>query len=206
MSNELTSLTPPLLQAECLGFAYPGFQLLADLSFAIHPGLSWVHGGDGRGKTTLLRLLAGQLQPGTGTIHRRAAPVFLQHPADPGHDTTLASAWLTALQARHPSWNTALAQTLTEAFVLADHLAKPLFMLSTGSRRKLGLVAAAACGAPLTLLDSPFAALDAPSVRVLTQLLTEAAAGRERAWVVADGQLPQGLAGVALAARIDLGD
>ena len=31
-------------------------------------------------------------------------------------------------------------------------------------------------------------------------------AGRERAWVVADGPLPQGLAGVALAARIDLGD
>ena len=196
----------PLAKAEGLGFAHPGHVLFAGLSFDIHPGLTLVRGGDGRGKTTLLQLLAGRLPPASGTVQRRAHTVYFEHPADPAHDATEARAWLAALQAHHRRWNEALAQALAGALALQAHLDKPLFMLSTGSRRKLGLVAAAACGAPLTLLDTPYAALDAPSARVLTQLLAEAATGRERAWVVADGERPPGLAGVALAGHIDLGD
>jgi ABC-type multidrug transport system ATPase subunit len=79
-------------------------------------------------------------------------------------------------------------------------------MLSTGSRRKLGLVAAAASGATLTLLDTPYGGLDAPSSRVLSQLLAEAAQGTQRAWVVADHGLPTALDGVPLAGVLDLGD
>ncbi|MFN5047417.1 hypothetical protein [Roseateles sp.] len=41
---------------------------------------------------------------------------------------------------------------------------------------------------------------------MLTELLAEAAEGRERAWVLADYELPAGLTGVRLAASVDLGD
>lgn len=210
--NPASPASMTLLQAEGLGFAYPGHQVFAGLCFAIHPGLTLVRGGDGRGKTTLLRLLAGTLAPCAGAIHRPAAEVFHEQAADRAHDAIVARDWLAALMPRHAAWDDRLAAELTAAFGLAAHIDKPLYMLSTGSRRKLGLVGAAASGAALTLLDTPFAALDAPSGRVLTRLLAEAAAGQRRAWVLADGELPVSLAGVPglpgppIAGLVDLGD
>jgi ABC-type transport system involved in cytochrome c biogenesis ATPase subunit len=195
-----------LLEARGLGFAHPGTDVLRGLSFRVGPGLTIVRGGDGRGKTTLLRLLAGVLAPTAGAIERHAASVFYEQPADAAHDQVVAKAWLDAQRARHAGWNDELVSALAEAFVLVPHLGKPLFMLSAGSRRKVGLVAAAASGAPLTLLDTPFAALDAASARVLADVLAEAAEDTARAWVVADHEIPAVLQGVALAGVIDLGD
>jgi ABC-type transport system involved in cytochrome c biogenesis ATPase subunit len=212
MKPAAPAMSTTLLQAEGLGFAYPGHCLFSDLTFAIRPGLTLVRGGDGRGKTTLLRLLAGTLAPGAGVIHRQATGVFHDQAADRAHDATVARDWLAAWVPRHAAWDDRLAGELTAAFGLAGHIDKPLYMLSTGSRRKLGLVAAAASGAALTLLDTPYAALDAPSGRVLTRLLAEAAAGQRRAWVLADGELPAGLASLPvlpvlpLAGLVDLGD
>lgn len=195
-----------LLEARGLGFAHPGTDVLRGLSFRVGPGLTIVRGGDGRGKTTLLRLLAGVLAPTAGAIERHAASVFYEQPADAAHDQVVAKAWLDAQRARHAGWNDELVSALAEAFALVPHLGKPLFMLSAGSRRKVGLVAAAASGAPLTLLDTPFAALDAASARVLADVLAEAAEDTARAWVVADHEIPAVLQGVALAGVIDLGD
>jgi ABC-type transport system involved in cytochrome c biogenesis ATPase subunit len=194
-----------LVTAQGLVFSYPQADLLHGLSFTITPGLSFIQGGDGRGKSTLLRLIAGALQPSAGQLHRHARTLYFEHPADPVHDQTVARAWLDALGSRFPRWQAGLAAELTERFGLADHIDKPLYMLSTGSRRKVGLVAAAASGAQLTLIDSPFAALDARSCQVLLQLLSEAAANPGRAWVMADHVLPPGLAQAPLAGRIDLG-
>lgn len=194
------------VRAERLAFAHPGLTVLSDLSFEIRPGLAWVRGGDGRGKTTLLRLIAGELVPSAGTLERRVGTAYFERPDDPAHDAIVAKDWLAARQARLPGWQPEAAAHCIEALRLGEHLAKPMYMLSTGSRRKVGLVAAAAGGAPLTLVDMPFAALDAPAVRAVTGLLAEAAAQGERAWVVADHELPQALAGVALSALIDLGD
>ena len=163
----------------------------------IAPGLTLLRGGEGRGKTRLLRQLAAE-QP---------IDCFFEHPADAAFDAVVARAWLARLQPRFAAnWQPAVAAALIKGFGLAEHIDKPLFMLSAGSRRKVGLVAAAASGATLTLLDTPYAALDARSGRVLNALLIEAAESTERAWVVADYALPAGLAGVRLAALIDLGD
>lgn len=200
------SVNEGLIEARGLGFAHPGVDVLRDLSFRVGPGLTIVRGGDGRGKTTLLRLLAGVLAPTDGSIDRRALPVFFEQPAEAAHDEVVASDWLEARRARHTGWNGELASALAEAFALGPHLAKPMYMLSAGSRRKVGLVAAAASGAPITLLDTPFAALDPGSARVLAQLLQEAAEDTARAWVVADHEIPALLQGVALAGVIELGD
>lgn len=195
-----------VLQALGLGFRHPGTDVLADLSFTIGPGLAWVRGGDGRGKSTLLRLMAGALAPTAGVLSRHAESVWFEDAADVAVNDTVAQAWLDARRARHAGWDVALEHRLVDTLGLAEHIAKPLYMLSTGSRRKLGLVGAAASGARLTLIDAPFAALDMPSVRVLTALFAQAAADPRRAWVVADHERPAALAGVPLAAWIDLGD
>jgi ABC-type multidrug transport system ATPase subunit len=197
---------PALVETQALAFAYPGLNLLTGLSFAIHPGLTWVHGGEGRGKSTLLRLLSGALLPTGGTLQRQPGAVFHETMTDKSLDPVPARAWLQATQARYPDWDIGQAQRLVQGFDLADHMAKPIHMLSTGSRRKLGLVAAVASGARLTLLDQPFAALDAASRTLLAELLAEAAQDEVRAWVLADYELPAALAGVRLAGLVELGD
>ncbi len=195
-----------LLQAHDIGFAHPGHTLFAGLSFAIGPGLTLLRGGDGRGKTTLLRLIAGEIAPTAGRIERHAAALFFELPADPAHDEVPVCDWLAARQQRFGGWRADMASELIEGFGLAEHFDKPMYMLSTGSRRKAGLVAAAASQAPLTLVDMPYAALDAPSSRLLTRLLADATAQATRAWVIADHEVPAGLADVNGLAVVDLGD
>jgi ABC-type multidrug transport system ATPase subunit len=73
------------------------------------------------------------------------------------------------------------------------HLEKRLNMLSTGSRRKVMVLAALASGAAVTLLDQPFAALDVASVRIIQEVLREASDHPSRAWLVADYEAPANL-------------
>ncbi len=191
--------------AQDLGFAHPGRPVFAHLSLAVRPGLTVVCGGEGRGKTSLLRIMAGTLAPSAGRITRRTDSVCFDEPADASHDDSVVQAWLDARRARFAGWQAGVAAALIDAFALAPHVAKPMFMLSTGSRRKVGLVAAAASGAALTLVDMPFAALDAASRRVVCELLSDAAEG-DRAWVIAGHERAPCLAQVALSASVELGD
>jgi ABC-type nitrate/sulfonate/bicarbonate transport system ATPase subunit len=165
-----------------------------------------VAGGEGRGKSTLLQLMAGTLKAQSGSLHRPASSVFFENPGNPDDDDTPARAWLASVRPRFVDWDVTRASEAIDGFGLADHIDKPMFMLSTGSRRKVGLVAALASGASLTLLDAPFAALDAASCRRLVNRLVQAAEDPRHAWVLADYELPAGLAGVPLAGRIGLGD
>ena len=67
---------------------------------------------------------------------------------------------------------------------------KRLNMLSTGSRRKVGLVAALASGAKVTLLDQPFVSLDQSSIRDLKEILTDCGRNPQRAYLIADYEKP----------------
>jgi ABC-type multidrug transport system ATPase subunit len=194
------------LRAQAMGFAYPGVSVFEGLDFLIGPGLSIILGGDGRGKTTLLRLLAGELTPSTGKLERVVPSLFSADPHNPDDDTLSARQWLARHRARYPSWDEALEARLIEGFSLEVHRDKQLFMLSTGTRRKIWLTAAFACGASLVLLETPFSALDLPSRRHLAGLLRECAEARSQAVVIADHALPDELAGMQPAACVALGD
>lgn len=204
MSNR--PISAPWFEAHDLGHAEGGHAVLRGLTFRIGPGLTLVRGGEQRGKTTLLRLLAGELQPSQGTLQRHAAQVFRADRAEPEHaERTIAQAWAQHGR-RWPAWDDALARDLADAFGLTEHLHKHPHMLSTGSRRKAACVVAFASGADVALLDVPHASLDASSSRVLTELLAEAAQHPRRAWVVADYEPLPGIADSAYAGVIDLGD
>lgn len=154
----------------------------------LHPfpsGLIAVTGGERSGKTTWLRRLAGDLPdaPYPFAAHPDARWLDLGLPAQDG--LTPLQVW-EAMRARSPRWNAALQEDLVQALQLAPHSAKQLYMLSTGSRRKVALVALLACGASVTCLDQPYAALDRASVAVLRGFLADVADHPQRAWVVAD--------------------
>ncbi len=203
----------PVLRVEGLHFAWPGQpQLFDGLALALGPGVHLLRGDDGCGKSTLLALLAGERAAQGGTL--RVAGVSLQldaaayrqavfwiAPDTEVFDAVSATEVWATLGARHPSFDAALLAELADAFGLTAHAHKPLYMLSTGSKRKVWLCAAFSAGAPLTLIDQPFAALDGPSIRLLRELLAEATEHPRRAWLLADHEAP---AGLALGQVIDL--
>ncbi len=205
--GEGASAPPAQARLRGVGIDAGGTRLFDGVTADIPAGLTLVRGGDGRGKTTLLRLLAGGVAPDRGRVERLAPFTFWVDPRSAGaDDATPARQWLAAQRAHFPDWREDVATRLCEAFALDEHLDKGLSMLSAGTRRKVGLAAAFASGAALTLLDTPLAALDARSREVVAQLLDEAAGSPQRAYVVADYELPDGIAEGRLAALIDLGD
>ena len=163
---------------------------IRNLSFTWPAGVSWVCGDEGTGKTTLLRLLAGDVQPTSGTVRVPAGGVFWVDLQDPAHDSTTVQACWDALRAQYLHWNDALLQDLADALDMHQHREKRLNMLSTGSRRKVMVVAALASGATVTLMDQPFAALDLASIRIIQEVLQEAADHTSRVWIVADYEAP----------------
>lgn len=146
---------------------WQGLQLL--------PGLTAVVGDEGSGKTHLLRALTSA-RPDALWLDLRL----------PEHDQHTPRQFWRDLQAKRPHWQADWQDDLTEALRLGEHLDKALYMLSTGSRRKVALVGLLASGAALTCLDQPFAALDLASVRVLRDVLQDMAEHPTRAFWVAD--------------------
>ncbi|MES3003389.1 MAG: ATP-binding cassette domain-containing protein [Pseudomonadota bacterium] len=147
--------------------------LPADLR-PLPPGLVAITGDEGSGKTHLLRRIGEQ-----------PSALWLDLSLPGQDDQTPQQVW-EALQQQHPLWNTQLQQDLIEALDMLPHLGKQLFMLSTGSRRKVALVGLLSSGAMVTCLDQPFAALDASSARVIREFLADMADHASRTWVVAD--------------------
>ncbi len=191
---------------ESVTWAPAGVPVFSDCSLELLPGLSLVRGGEGRGKSSLLRLLAGRIVPDAGSVRRDAGEVWLEDPSDPAHDPEVARGWLATRQGRFPNWSEAVAADLAEALALGPHLDKPMYMLSAGSRRKIGLVGAVASGAGLTLLDTPYAALDGRSCRVLDEVLAEASEDPSRVWVIADYVRPAGWGEAVRCREVDLGE
>lgn len=179
------SAPTPFLQAQELTHGP-----IQNLSFTWPTGVSWICGDEGTGKTTLLRLLAGDVQPLRGTVSAPEGGVFWVDLQSPAHDTTTVQACWDTLRVHYPKWDDALLQDLAEALDMQQHHDKRLNMLSTGSRRKAMVLAALASGATVTLLDQPFAALDLASIRILKEFLSEAAEHPSRTWIVADYEAP----------------
>ncbi len=206
-----------LLRVDGLAFSYPQRVLFDGWSMCIGPGVTLVRGGEGVGKTSLLRLLAGELVAQAGELQIRgvslqAQPedyrrsVFWIDPRTEAFETISVNQFFDLQRAKWPGFLPAEAPAWTDLLAglsLTEHLDKPLYMLSTGSKRKVWLAAAFAAGATVTLLDDPFAALDKASIRYVLQLLAAAAGQGQRACVVAHYEAPPG---VALAQVIDLGD
>jgi ABC-type multidrug transport system ATPase subunit len=147
-------------------------------------GLIAVIGAEGRGKTSLLRRLSGDLLSLPGQEPLPEA-VWLNLSLPDKDDQTPTQVW-SALRQRYPAWSDDLQQDLMQALKLTPHVGKSLYMLSTGSRRKVALVGLLASGAKVTCLDQPYAALDGASIKVIREFLFDMSDHPSRSWVVAD--------------------
>lgn len=182
MSSPSASRSAPVLCVQDLYFGFDANLLFKGWSANFPPGLSLVLGGDGGGKTSLLRLLAGDARPQAGTVTLHGldatdahqayrAHVFWRDPRAPWADTLTPQAWVDDIGPGHAQWSAVDWNVHVAGFGLAPHLHKPMYQLSTGSQRKVLLAAALASGAALTLIDEPVAALDKASIAYLLQAL-----------------------------------
>ena len=206
--------TPAVLLADKLHFQYLEPALFTNFSVRVMPGVTLVCGGSGSGKSTLLRLLAGVQPLSAGQLHIHGISlqdepeayrqqVLWTEPRSTVFDELTALQYFELQRRTYGGFTTSHLAGLIKGLNLEPHVNKPLYMLSTGSKRKVWLAAAFASSAAVTLIDEPFAALDTDSTGFALQLLEDAATHGARAWVIAHFEQP---GKVALAGRIDLGD
>lgn len=203
---------PAILCIRSFSAGYPGGEtVLHDWSADIGPGATLLYGDTGSGKTLLLKALAGEL-PASGSasidgisLERDPAAfraqVFHADPKSPSWDELQPAEAAARMAEGGAGHDAAQWQRIALALGLAPHLDKKMFMLSTGSRRKVWLAAALASQRRVTLLDEPTAALDLPSMRAFWSELAAAANDARRAIVVASYEHP---AGAQLAATLEL--
>ena len=165
--------------------------LFRGLNLTLQPGeVVWLRGRNGRGKTSLLRILAGLSTPAEGSVSLQGlagdAPssprdsasrgdlLYIAHANALKDDLSAAEAleFLARVHGHLPSSQSILA-ALTRLGV-AGHAQAPVRTLSQGQRRRVAL-ARLALGSQsrIWLLDEPFDALDDAGVNALNGLLSE---------------------------------
>ena len=174
-----------VLQTRALAGERGDRRLFEGLDIALAAGsVTWLRGRNGRGKTTLLRLLAGLASPAAGEIEVLGRPqraggpdarrmwVYIGHQNALKDDLTVTEA-LRFLARLHglPQDETALKQALTR-LGMAQRRHAAVRTLSQGQRRRVALARLAlSAAAPLWLLDEPYDALDSDGIEALNTVI-----------------------------------
>lgn len=158
--------------------AYGAQRVLTDLSLRFPEGqASCILGPSGRGKTTLLRLIAGLEIPDHGAISgtegKKISAVF-QEDRLFENLTAEKNVLLTA----GPGFTRADARALLDALGLGDSARVRARDLSGGMRRRVAVARALAADYDLLLLDEALSALDAATRATVLDVIRDRAAGR----------------------------
>jgi ATP-binding cassette subfamily F protein 3 len=162
--GENVNQSKDVLTTENLSVGYPGYALLLEnLNLYIRAGQRIaLTGQNGTGKTTLLRTIAGKLEPLAGTV-RLGQTIKLGYMAQ---EQELLDASLSALETiqRVASFNETQARHFLHFFLFSgDDPLRPSGELSYGERARLQLALLVAQGCTFLLLDEPINHLDIPS-------------------------------------------
>ncbi|KAL8150296.1 hypothetical protein V2J09_020104 [Rumex salicifolius] len=163
---------PPIISFSDASFGYPGGPLLfRNLNFGIDldSRIAMV-GPNGIGKSTILKLIAGELQPSSGTVFRSAKvriAVFSQHHVD-GLDLT--SNPLLYMMRCFPGVPEQKLRGHLGSFGISGNLAlQPMYTLSGGQKSRVAFAKITFKKPHLLLLDEPSNHLDLDAVEALIQ-------------------------------------
>ncbi|MBD1853995.1 ribosomal protection-like ABC-F family protein [Leptolyngbya sp. FACHB-711] len=126
-------------------------------------------GANGTGKSTLLRILAGQLQPSSGNIHRQGSIYYLPQ-ISTIHQQMINKTVLEMLMETTEEWWTVTGLLETQFHNQID-LSLPVHALSGGELTRLFLAIAFAQTPDILLLDEPTNHLDYHALEALRRLL-----------------------------------
>jgi heme exporter protein A len=133
--------------------------LFEGLSLALAPGGAlWLRGPNGAGKSSLIRLAAGLLRPAAGTVERFGRVALIDEAA--ALDAELPLRCALDFWARVDTVDGHTVDRAMETMALHPLAEVPVAMLSTGQRKRAGVVRVIASGAPIWLLDEPANGMD----------------------------------------------
>ena len=165
-----------------LGLTYPDHGTsvcaLSDITFEVRRGeFVSVIGPSGCGKTTLLHVLAGLLLPSTGVVELAdqepgqppsAALVFQENSLFPWMTVLQNAAFGLEMRKVGRTERERRAARMLERFGLGGRERDYPRQLSTGMKQRVAVIRAFLSGAPVLLMDEPFAALDR-QLRIMVQ-------------------------------------
>lgn len=179
-------MTLPTLRAEGLAYQRGDHSLFVGLNLELAAGQSiWLRGHNGRGKTSLLRLLAGLAQPDAGRVtwgnvalsDAQEFPlrrVYIAHANGLKDDLTAFESlqFLAALHGRNAA-PPAVSRALSRLGMTQRERA-PVRTLSQGQRRRVALARLVLESEPgLWVLDEPYDALDVDGIQIVNELLEQ---------------------------------
>lgn len=204
-------MVTPQLHITSLSFRFDARLVFDQFSAALGPGITWLRGPNGQGKTTLLRLAAGSLAPHAGSIafagvDSAAAPLAYRLNSFFCGGDVPELPWLTVQEfidihvALYPATDDARIAAQLAAFGISQVLQQPLSTLSLGQHKKVQLTLALALPVQLLLVDEPFNGLDAAAIAYLRTQLEQRAADGNTCIILTSHVDPQ----VTVARTIDL--
>ena len=145
------------------------------VSFDLEAGsLLLITGSNGCGKTTLLRLLAGLLEPSEGTMHCQEQPLYAGHNPAIKDDLSVEENirfWMSFMGTRETNPATDFCQQIIEEIGLTPVTSQEGRTLSAGQRKRCSLARLLFCDETLWLLDEPYSNLDPEGIAMLDRIL-----------------------------------
>jgi len=164
-----------VIRIEDLTKAYPGVPIVHNATATIEKGdkIALI-GANGRGKSTVLRIIAGADKKFTGmceTGHNVTQTFFAQHQLEALH---LENSLIQELQAFAPKHTETELRSILGCFLFTgDDVFKKIKVLSGGEKSRVALAKALTADANFLILDEPTNHLDIASVNILIQALKQ---------------------------------
>ncbi len=168
---------PQMLSVSGLSFERYFERVFEPVSFDLSAGsILLITGSNGCGKTTLLRLLAGLLEPTEGEMHSQEQPLYAGHNPAIKDDLSVTENirfWMGFMGTRKTDLGQEYLQRVIDEIGLSAVAHQEGRTLSAGQRKRCSLARLLFCDEALWLLDEPYSNLDREGIEMLDRIVRE---------------------------------